>query len=368
MKTSEALFQARQSLVLNGVSNSKLDSLILLTHAFFILGKTVSKEQIIFNPEVKLDDDQQEVFFKLVARRAKREPVSYIIGKREFFGSDFLVNSGVLDPRPDSETLVELVLKKFSDKKQQIKILEVGVGSGCLIISILKELKNSQAIGLDISQLALEVCKKNAELHQVEERLLVLKSNIFEALFLGNINFLPEIEPNQSLNSIKNQKSIANEEVHFSAQAIKNSPNYLDNLNSIEYIADALIHSPRSNSKLVKLDDKSNLISPDLQKFDLIISNPPYISSSEIETLQDEVKIYEPRTALDGGSDGLDFYRKIALDAKKFLKNSGKIILEIGVGQGTKITKIFSKNGFALESSKPDLSGVERVLCFANKN
>lgn len=280
MKISEALARARQILDSKGVANSKLDALILMTNAL-----SFSKEQVVFNPDLELDSKQQNNFFELVVRRAEREPLSHIIGKREFFGEGFFVSSDVLDPRPDSESLIELVLKNFPDKNQKLKILELGVGSGCLIITLLKAYKMADGRGVDISKNALEICQKNSEFHQVQDRLKLLQSDLFSAL------------------------------------------------NSSE-------------------------------KFDLIISNPPYISSQEIETLEPEVKLFEPIEALDGGADGLDFYRKIAAEAKNFLNQNGKIILEIGFGQKEKIVEIFTKKEFLFIESKQDLSGVERSLCF----
>ncbi len=280
MKISSALAQARLELDSKGVSSSKLDSLILLSHALL-----VSKEQVIFNPDREIDASQQKVFFDLIARRAAREPVSHLINKREFFGEDFFVSKDVLDPRPDSESLIELVFKTFLDKNQKLKILEVGVGSGCLIITLLKAYKSADAIGVDISEKALKICQKNAGTHQVENRLNLRKSDLFSAL-------------NQN------------------------------------------------------------------EKLDLIISNPPYIPSQDIENLEPEVKIHEPRNALDGGLDGLDFYKKIAIDAKNFLNENGKIILEIGFGQEQEIIEIFEKAGWAFNSWNLDLSGVVRSLCF----
>jgi release factor glutamine methyltransferase len=278
----DALSQARQILDSKGVSNSKLDSLILLSHTLFC-----SKEQVIFNPDFELNEQQEKDFFKAVNRRAAREPVSHIIGKREFFGQDFLVSKDVLDPRPDSEILIELVFENFLDKQQKLKILELGVGSGCLIITLLCAYKNAEGDGVDISDEALKICQKNAEKLQVKNRLNIFQSDLFEKI-------------------------------------------------------------------------KS-------QKFDLIISNPPYIAKDEIEKLQDEVRLYEPRTALDGGVDGLDFYRRIAIAAKNFLAQNGKIILEIGIGQKEKIVEIFAKEGFLLNAIKLDLSGIERALCFEKK-
>jgi release factor glutamine methyltransferase len=320
VKISFALAQAAKELDSKGVSNSKLDSLILLSYAL-----SFSKEQIIFNPDFEINLSQQEKFFDLVARRLKREPISHIIGKREFFAADFLVNKDVLDPRPDSESLIELTLKIFSDKNksiqiedseprprnkcgvtalvdriqdchpalvagssdlnQKLKILELGVGSGCLIITLLKAFQMADGIGVDVSKKALEICDQNAIKHQIKNRLQLLESDLFSAV----------------------------------------------------------------NSQ---------------EKFDLIISNPPYIASDEIENLQSEVRIYEPRLALDGGVDGFDFYRKIAANAKNFLKENAKIILEIGFGQEKEVKKIFTSAGFYFIESKCDLSGIVRVLCF----
>jgi release factor glutamine methyltransferase len=256
-----------------------LDSLILLTHAL-----SCSKEDIIFNPDARLNIEQQEVFFKMVKRRAAREPVSYIIGKREFFGEDFFVSCDVLDPRPDSESLIELVLENFPQKNNSLEILELGVGSGCLIITLLKAYKSAVGVGVDISEKALKIAGKNATTHQVQDRLQLLQSDLFSTL--------------------------------------------------------------------------------KILKFDLIISNPPYIASQEIKILEPEVKTYEPHLALDGGVDGFDFYRKIAAKSKDFLKENGRIILEIGINQQEKIIEFFTKNGFQLVEMKPDLSGIIRSLCF----
>jgi release factor glutamine methyltransferase len=280
LESSKALAKAREILRQKGVSNPGLDSTILLAHALL-----VSKDWVIFNPDFLLNETQQKDFFDLISRRANREPVSHLIGKREFFGEDFLVSKNVLDPRPDSEILIESVLKKFPNRDQKLKILELGIGSGCLIITLLKAFKNADATAVDISKSAIEIAQKNSKKHQVDQRLKILESDLF--LNLG--------------------------------------------------------------------ED---------EKFDLIISNPPYITSKEIEILQPEVKNFEPRSALDGGADGLDFYRRIAARAKKFLNNSGKIFLEIGINQENLVQEIFLKNNFSYIDSALDLSGVIRVLEF----
>ena len=317
MKISDALSQSRKDLDIKGVSNSKLDSLILLTHAL-----SCSKEHIIFNPDVELNNEQQEVFFKMVKRRAAREPVSHIIGKREFFGEDFFVSCDVLDPRPDSESLIELVLENFPQKNNPLKILELGVGSGCLIITLLKAYKSALGTGVDISEKALEIAKKNVINHQVQDRLQLLQSDLFSALKI----------PNQIQDDAERKMSL--------------SSNY-------QY------RHPKLDARSIQSQSAENLL-----KFDLIISNPPYIASREIETLEPEVKTYEPHLALDGGVDGFDFYRKIAAKSKDFLKENGRIILEIGINQQEKIIEFFTKNGFQLVEMKPDLSGIIRALCF----
>ncbi len=281
MKISDLLAQARSQLENAGVSNSKLDALVLLTHAL-----SVSKEQIIFYPDKIISDESSEKFFALIKRRCNREPVSQIIGNREFYGHDFLVTQDTLDPRADSESLIELVIKKFPDKSTALRILEIGTGTGCLIITILKLYTNATAQGLDISEKALEIFKKNAKNHRLENRLEITKSDLFTAL----------------------------------------NPN---------------------------------------SKFDLIISNPPYIPSAEINSLQAEVKNFEPHLALDGGLDGLDFYRKIAKKAHSFLTPKGRVILEIGFGQESEVIKIFTNENFTFEETKNDLAGIARALSFS---
>lgn len=282
MESSKAIATARKLLTKNGVANSGLDATILMAHALL-----VSKEQVIFNPQRQLNKSEQEIFFNLINRRANREPVSHLIGKREFFGEDFIVSKDVLDPRPDSEILIEAVITSFETarKHDDLKILELGVGSGCLIITLLKIFKNANATAVDISSDAIKIAQENAKKHQVFNRLSIIESDLFNAL------------------------------------------------------------------------DQQ-------EKFDLIISNPPYIPSSEIANLELEVQKYEPITALDGGEDGLDFYRRIAAEAKNFLTKSGKIFVEIGYQQSDDVTKIFHENNFLLTNSIRDLSGITRVLQF----
>lgn len=279
MNVSEATLKGRKILDLKGVVNGKLDSLILLCHAL-----SFTKEQVVFNPELELNKEQEDRFLALIGRRSEFEPISHIIGKREFYGEDFIVNQDVLDPRPDTESLIELVLQKIPRDKE-MKILELGIGSGCISITLLRHYECAYAVGVDISKAALQTCQNNIDKHQVSERIILIESNLFSAI------------------------------------------------------------------------DQD-------ERFDLIVSNPPYITSKDIHYLAPEVRMYEPKLALDGGVDGLDFYRDIASQSRRFLKDDGKIILEIGCGQHDDVIDIFVGEGFYLIESKCDLSSIIRVLYF----
>ena len=282
MKIYDALILAQNKLQQSNIENPAIDALVLLKHV-----TSFSKEKIIFNPNLELTENQLNDFWRAIARRQVREPVSHILENREFYGLDFFVNANVLDPRPDSESLIELVTKIFPDKAQKLEILELGVGSGCLSITLLKSFINAVGSGVDISLKALEVAQKNSVSHQVQNRFELKHSDLF-----------------------------------------------------------------------------ANVAA---QKFDLIISNPPYIAAAEIETLADEVRLFEPRLALDGGADGLDFYRRIASEGAGFLKPDGFVVVEVGYDQQQDVVEIFAQHRFSLKLAQRDLAGVERVLCFEGK-
>ena len=216
--------------------------------------------------------------YKIIERRKTGEPLSKILGHRGFWKGDFFVDENVLDPRPDSETLIQAVLEKFPDKSKSLKILDLGTGSGCLLISLLMEYKNAIGTGIDISEKALQIAQKNT-----------LKNGV-------KANFI--------------------------------------------------------------LADMGNL-STDLGSFDIVISNPPYIPAKDIEKLEENVKKYDPYLALNGGEDGLDFYRVIAQTAP-----APVVFLEIGLGQSSDIQQIFKKENWNLWDSKNDYAGIERVLIF----
>ena len=292
MNISSALEGAKNALSKAGVQTPALDALILLCKAL-----NYSKEEVIFNPNLILSQSQKDHFFSLIELRSKRMPISQLIGRREFFGLNYIINSDVLDPRPDSESLIELALEIFPIKEyssdNNFEILELGCGSGCLIITLLKHYNLASGLASDISQKALKICQTNTTLHKIDQRLELAMGDLFNAL--------------------KNTK----------------------------------------NPK---------------RQFDLIISNNPDLKTRDIDQLEPEVKLYEPRIALDGGESGLDFYQKIAANAKNFLKQNGKILLEIGQNQENQIIKIFKDQGFTLYADKKDLSAVVRALCFNVSN
>lgn len=224
---------------------------------------------------------------KIISARQKGVPLSKILGEKGFYKHMFKTSKDVLDPRADSETLVESVLKYFPDRHDKFKILDIGTGSGCLLISLAMEYVNAEGIGMDKSDKALKIAQENAK------------------------NIGPD-------------KSISFFQKDFMAS------------------------------------DWCN----DLPQFDIIISNPPYIKTSEINTLDIAVKKYDPMLALDGGYDGLDAYRQLAQTLMPICHPATKVFFEIGQGQENDIINLMRINGFSLLSMEKDLNGIIRVLIF----
>ena len=218
-----------------------------------------------------------------IRRRLNHEPVSKIIGQKGFWKSEFITSPDVLDPRPDSETMIMAVLKHFPDKNNPHNILDIGVGSGCLLFSLLDEYPHATGVGVDVSQKALKIAEQN-------------------------------------------KKSRA--------------------------------------AKLIQKDFYEDHWWDDLGIFDIIISNPPYIPSGEIETLSPDVRLYDPRGALDGGRDGLDAYRALAKSIPNMLNKKGLVFLEIGQGQEDAVTQIFISAGFKGHDILSDFGGIARILVF----
>jgi release factor glutamine methyltransferase len=255
------------------IESFRLDSELLLS-------KTLNKkrEEVLINLGQEISSKHHFNYKNLIHRRSQNEPIAYIMEEKEFWSKNFLVSPDTLIPRPETELMVESLIKIF--RKKNISILDIGTGSGCILISLLSELKNSNGVGIDISKKALAMAKKNSKKHNM----------------INNIKF--------------NNKSL--------------------------------------DSKFI-------------QKFDLIVSNPPYIRSNDIKNLKDDVKRYEPRLALDGGNDGLDLIKKVIYKAKYILKIKGMLALEIGNEQFKKVSEILTKNNFKIEKNIKDYK--DNVRC-----
>ena len=259
----------------HNINTHILDSEILLS-----LTLNTSREKILMNLDTNIKKNKFEKFKKLLSRREKKEPIAYITNKKEFWKNIFYVNSDVLIPRPETELIVEEVLKNthiYSSKK----FLEIGTGSGCLVVSIIKERPKCFATAIDISRKALNIAKFNAKMHHL----------------INKINFV--------------------------------------------------------NIDIDKIQ---------INKYDFIISNPPYINKFDLSRLDESVKIFEPQIAFEAGIDGLREIKKLIIKSKKLLKKNGKLIFEIGQGQSLIIKKILNKNGFFLNKVMKDISSIPRVM------
>lgn len=257
----------------------KLDIEILLSKA---LGD-VDRLYIHLNLHKELTKEQLDSFNKMIQDRLKGRPIAYIVNNREFMGLDFYVEEGVLIPRPDTEPLVEEVIELVKGK-ENLKIVDIGTGSGAITVSLAKYIKDCQVYSLDISDKALSIGLKNAISNEVEDKINFIKSNIFSGI-----------------------------------------------------------------------EDKG-------LKLDVIVSNPPYIRRADIETLHTQVKDYEPYIALEGGEDGLDFYRDITRESVKYLKDKGILAFEVGHDQAEDVSEILKHNGYTNIYTKKDLQGIDRVV------
>ena len=262
MKASEIIKIGSNLLKEKKIQSHILDSELLLSKT---LNK--SREEILINLDQKIGKKNISTFKEFLQRRSKCEPIAYILEEKEFWSNKFFVTKDTLIPRPETELLVEKLLKMYDGKK--ISILDIGTGSGCIIISLLYNLKKSKGIGIDISKKAISAAKKNAFRYKLFNRIKLL---------------------NKSLESIFEKK------------------------------------------------------------FDLIVSNPPYIKRKDIKNLSEDIKKYEPIMALDGGNDGLDLIKKVIYKSRKILKINGTLALEIGNEQIKKVSKILIDNNFRVKS------------------
>ena len=261
MKVFQAIKTGSKLLKEKNISTYILDSELLLSK---ILKK--SREKLLINLEQKINKRDLTNFSKYLIRRSKKEPIAYLLGEKEFWSKKFFVNKDTLIPRPETELLVEKLVTIF--KKKRITILDIGTGTGCIIISLISELKNCTGVAVDISNKAIILAKKNAIKFKLSDK----------------IKFL-----NRSLKDIYTKK------------------------------------------------------------FDLIVSNPPYIMGKDIKNLSEDIKKFEPRMALDGGNDGLDLIKKVIYKSKEILKINGMLALEIGNEQINKVSKILVDNKFRIK-------------------
>ena len=275
MRFEIAINHAYQKLKKNKIKSALLDSELLLSKAI-----KKSREFIILNSKHDINEKDYYYFQELISQRSKGEPIAYLTGKKFFWKYEFIINNKVLIPRPDTEIIIEKVLDIYKNKRN-INFLDIGFGSGCILLSILKERKDFRATGVDISGHALKVCNLNAHKLGVKSRIKLFKSDI---------------------------------------------------------------------------DKFSN------GKYDLIISNPPYIKKLDLKYLEKDVIKFEPKLALDGGLDGISEIRKIIVKSSELIKKGGKLILEIAFNQKKEVKKILRNNGFYINSVIKDLAKNDRCI------
>ena len=257
------------------IKTFKLDTEILMAKA---LGS--NREYIILNNKKILNNDSLDYFKRLIKERASGKPIAYLTNKKFFWDYEFYINKNTLIPRPDTEIIIEESLR-LTKHKDKINVLDIGVGSGCILLTILKERKNFYGTGIDISKKSLDICKINAKNLNIESRVKFYKTDI---------------------------------------------------------------------DKFVK------------GKYDLVVSNPPYIKSCDLKYLERDVVNFEPRLALDGGLDGLSKIRKVINKSSELIKKNGKFILEIGFDQKNKVIKLLNKRGFYINSTLKDFANNDRCI------
>ncbi len=275
-----ALREGQEKLKLNNIKSSLLDSEILISTAM-----SKNRKFIILNLDQKIKKKNYDYFKKLINQRATGKPVAYLTGKKDFWKYEFTINENVLIPRPDTELVIDNVLKIYKNKSK-LNLLDIGIGSGCILLSILKEKKNFAGTGIDLSNECLKICKINAYKLGVKNRLKLFKSDI-------------------------------------------------DNF--------------------------------DYGKYDLIISNPPYIKKLDLDYLDRDVVNFEPKLALDGGIDGLSEIRKIVRKSSELIKKNGKLILEIAFDQKYEIKELLRNSGFYINSIIKDFAKNDRCIISTKK-
>ena len=275
MNIQSAIIEGATILKNKSINSAKLDSEILLAS---VIDK--DRKYLILNNDQNIQEKNLIHFQKLINKRSFREPIAYLTNKKHFWNYKFFVTKDTLIPRPDTELIVEQILK-LTKSKTKMKILDIGVGSGCILLTILKERKNFYGVGVDISKKCLNISKINAKNLEVSSRVKFFKSDV----------------------------------------------------------------------------DKF-----DLGKYDLIVSNPPYIKKFDLKYLDKDVVNFEPKLALDGGLDGLSEIRKVIKKSSELIKKNGRFVLEIGFDQKNKVISLLKKEGFYINSINKDLANNDRCI------
>ena len=275
MNINLAIIQGAKVLNDKFIKNPYLDSEI-------IMAKVIKKDRkyILLNSKRDLNTEDLNIFQKLIKERSIGKPIAYLTNKKFFWNSEFTLSDETLIPRPDTEVVIEKVLD-LTKYKKKLNILEIGIGSGCILLSILKERKSFYGTGIDISKSCLKISKLNAIKLKISSKLKFYKTNV----------------------------------------------------------------------------DKFNL-----GKYDLIISNPPYIKNFDLKYLEKDVAKFEPKLALDGGLDGLSAIRKVIKKSSELIKKNGKFVLEIGFDQKNKVISLLKKEGFYINSINKDLANNDRCI------
>ena len=277
MILSEIKKKLSKNFLISGIETAELDARLILKEIL-----SFDDKELIINENYNIPERFIKEIFAIGERRLKGEPISKIFKKRNFYKSTFIISNDVLDPRPETELIVEIA-NNFIKKNEVKNILDLGTGSGCILLSILKENKMINGLGIDLSKEAINIAQKNSKKLQLDKQSNFLISNWMEA-----INF----------------------------------------------------------------------------KFDIVVSNPPYIASKDIKKLSNNVKNFDPLLSLDGGEDGLNCYRVIVKDLKRVINKNAIIIIEIGYNQSKFVEEIFKKNDFKLIKKYNDINGLDRVLTF----
>ena len=260
-----------------GIETPELDARIILKEVL-----SLDDKDLILKESLDIPEEMIEKIITIESRRLNGEPISKIFKKRDFYNSTFVISNDVLDPRPETELIVEIA-NNYINKNEVKNILDLGTGSGCILLSILKENRMINGLGIDLSKEAISIAKQNSKKLNLETQ-----SNFLVSNWMSSVNY----------------------------------------------------------------------------KYDLVVSNPPYIASEDIKKLSKSVKIYDPILSLDGGDDGLNSYRLIASDLKRIISMNALIIIEIGYNQSLQVIDIFKKNGFKLIKKYNDINGLDRVLTF----